>query len=456
MDQPVNEYPQRLSLHHEVHARPPIALWPEERVCSQTFLIQDPQQRQIQTGWIENVLSANARSNCLVNSASYKLIQVEDDPHRLLLRWELHGEFSTLTVFHQNAVSLNQDDWSESRTNVLSMLRSKLATLGHPLPHDGFKNRIAALDLIIRTGPLVSDAAVLSPLFSNNTLIGSTILGSQSAQVWTDFQLDSNGFVRVLVQHQGMGSRQAGRVAQRLIDIDTYRMMSMLALPHAKGLSQPLRDAEVELSKWANEVSNSQVLDSGDYETPHENLLNGLSCLASRVEDWISMHGLRFTASEAYADLVKRALTELKETAIIGVQTPSEFMERRFEPAMRTCRWTQRRLQELSDRVSRTTQILRTRIEFMTERQNQELLASMNRRAQLQLKLQQTVEGLSLVVLTYYSVGLIQHVTKGIKALGYEVSIEIVTSLAVPIIAAILIIGLRQARRRFLAQDNHP
>ena len=246
MDQPVNEYPQRLSLHHEVHARPPIALWPEERVCSQTFLIQDPQQRQLQSDWIENVLSAHAHENRLVNSASYKLIKIEDDPHRLLLRWELHGEFSTLTVFHQNAVFLNQDDWSESRTDVLSKLRSKLAALGHPLPHEGFKNRIAALDLIIRTGQLVSDAAVLSPLFSNNTLIGSTILGSQSAQVWTDFQLDSNGFVRVLVQHQGMGSRQAGRVAQRLIDIDTYRMMSMLALPHAKGLSQPLRDAEVE------------------------------------------------------------------------------------------------------------------------------------------------------------------------------------------------------------------
>lgn len=139
MDQPVNEYPQRLNLHREVHARPPIALWPEERVCSQTFLIQDPQQRQIQSDWVENVLRAHARSDCLVDSASYKLIQVEDDPHRLLLRWELHGEFSTLTVFHQNAVSLKHDDWSESRTDVLSMLRSKLFALGYPLPHEGFK-----------------------------------------------------------------------------------------------------------------------------------------------------------------------------------------------------------------------------------------------------------------------------------------------------------------------------
>ena len=124
-------------------------------------------------------------------------------------------------------------------------------------------------------------------------------------------------------------------------------------------------------------------------------------------------------------------------------------MDRRFEPAMRTCRWTQRRLRELSDRVSRTTQILRTRIEFMTERQNQALLASMNRRAQLQLKLQQTVEGLSLVVLTYYSVGLIQYLAKGVREMGFAVPIDLITALAVPIIAIALLLALRQARKRF-------
>ena len=128
---------------------------------------------------------------------------------------------------------------------------------------------------------------------------------------------------------------------------------------------------------------------------------------------------------------MRRSLSELRETAIPGVQNLTEFMDRRFEPAMRTCRWTQRRLQALSDRVSRTTQILRTRIEFVNERQTQALLASMDRRAKLQLKLQQTVEGLSLVVLTYYAVGLIGYMAKGLQSSGIALPVELISAIAV-------------------------
>nr|UOZ96889.1 hypothetical protein NCPCFENI_00794 [Cupriavidus sp.] len=178
-----------------------------------------------------------------------------------------------------------------------------------------------------------------------------------------------------------------------------------------------------------------------------------MSVLAARVEEWISAHGLRFTASEAYVELVRRAIGELKESPLPGVQNLSEFMDRRFEPAMRTCRWTQRRLRELSDRVTRTTQILRTGIEFMNERQNQALLASMNRRAQLQLKLQQTVEGLSLVVLTYYGVGLVNYLVKGAKSVGLDLPIDLITAAAVPLIGGLLLLGIRRARRRVVHQD---
>jgi uncharacterized membrane-anchored protein len=262
-------------------------------------------------------------------------------------------------------------------------------------------------------------------------------------------------------------------VVQRLVDIDTYRMMSMLALPRAKSLSEPLRKAEDELASLSGQIALAEsapveqlqsmgaMADAVGHHNntglpDHEGLLKGVSLLAARVEEWISAHGLRFTASEAYVDLVRRAILELKETPLPGVQNLSEFMDRRFEPAMRTCRWTQRRLRELSDRVTRTTQILRTRIEFMNERQNQALLASMNRRAQLQLKLQQTVEGLSLVVLTYYSVGLVNYLAKGAKSLGIDLPVDLITALAVPIIAGLLLLGIRRARRRFVGPDAHP
>ncbi|NBV88179.1 MAG: DUF3422 family protein, partial [Betaproteobacteria bacterium] len=183
-----------------------------------------------------------------------------------------------------------------------------------------------------------------------------------------------------------------------------------------------------------------------------ERLLNGVSGLAARVEQWISALGLRFTASEAYTELSRRAIQELHEQSIPGVQTLTEFMDRRFEPAMRTCRWTRRRLTELSDRISRTTQILRTRIEFINERQTQSLLGSMDRRAKLQLRLQQTVEGLSLVILTYYGVGLVNVLSKGAKDLGLPLSPEIIAAASIPLIAGGLFLGLRKARQQLTAE----
>ena len=149
----------------------------------------------------------------------------------------------------------------------------------------------------------------------------------------------------------------------------------------------------------------------------------------------MSANGLRFTAAEAYYELVKRSLIETHETVIPGVQTLNTFMDRRFEPAMRTCRWTVRRLRDLSDRISRTTQILKTRIEFVNESQQQALLASMDRRAKLQLRLQQTVEGLSIIVMTYYATGLLQYIAKGLKGIGLSVDPDLVALVSVPVIA---------------------
>lgn len=462
-----HEHTQRQILHEEVHARPPIALWPEERVCNQAFLLTEPSHRSNQKAFIESLTKALQTETHPVHGQNFRILELLPEPQRMLLKWEMHGEFSSLTVYEQGTPNID-DDWTSSRQAMLNRLRSRLMDLGLSMPGADFGERISAIDIAIRRSDPEEDAAIFAPLFSDNTLVGASILASAKAQVWTDFQLDAMGFICILVNHQGMGSRQAGRVVQRLIDIDTYRMMAMLALPRAKSLSEPLRRAEEELAGLSGKIALAESApvtalqsvgtqkDSASQPAgypDHEGLLKGVSVLAARVEEWISAHGLRFTASEAYVELVRRAISELKESPLPGVQNLSEFMDRRFEPAMRTCRWTQRRLRELSDRVTRTTQILRTGIEFMNERQNQALLASMNRRAQLQLKLQQTVEGLSLVVLTYYGVGLVNYLVKGAKSVGLDLPIDLITAAAVPLIGGLLLLGIRRARRRVVHQD---
>jgi len=446
MKSAIQDHSLRQTLHEEVHARPPIALWPNELIYSQSLLIGDSDQRRALMDWV-NRLSLALKANIHpVHGQSVRILELSPPPSRLLLKWELHGEFVAITVYAQANFSAEQT-FSQCRTTALERVLGRLAELGIESLNPTIGERISAINILIRSAPLTDDVAQHAPRFENNTVIGSTVLGNQRAQVWTDFQLDEAGFINFLVHHQSMGSRQAGRVVQRLIDMDTYRMMAMLGLPRAKGLSEPLRQAEAELSALVERISRSTThSDSPDLVTD-ENLLRDVTGIASRVEEWISTHGMRFTASEAYTELVRRSLSELRETTVPGVQTMGEFMERRFEPAMRTCRWTQHRLQALSDRVSRTTQILRTRIEFVNERQNQALLASMDRRAKLQLKLQQTVEGLSLVVLTYYAVGLLGYMTKGLGAIGFDVSTDLVSAVAVPAIAGLLFVAIRRARR---------
>jgi Uncharacterized membrane-anchored protein conserved in bacteria len=165
MHQLVQDYSQRSSLHHELHARPPIALWPEERVCSQAFLVSGQEEREMQVHWINQLMASTPEASRLASSPGYKLIQMAEPPARLLLRWELHGEFSTLCLFCQASTKDHNHDWSTSRQLLLQDFQLLLNNLGHPIPKNGFQNRIAATDLVIRPGPRVEDAAALSPLF---------------------------------------------------------------------------------------------------------------------------------------------------------------------------------------------------------------------------------------------------------------------------------------------------
>jgi uncharacterized membrane-anchored protein len=160
----------------------------------------------------------------------------------------------------------------------------------------------------------------------------------------------------------------------------------------------------------------------------------------------------RFGAAAAYHGLVMQRIEELRETRIPGLPILAEFMQRRLLPAMNTCAAISRRQEELSERIARNSQLLRTRVDIELERQNQELLAQMNSRAKLQLRLQETVEGLSVVVLTYYGSQLVQYLAKGSKAL-HHLDTDLVTALSIPLIAGLLAWGTRRMRRKLAAEE---
>jgi uncharacterized membrane-anchored protein len=263
-----------------------------------------------------------------------------------------------------------------------------------------------------------------------------------AATVVTDLRA-LNGITRFLVFDHSLNRRRAGRTAQRLVEIDTYRMMALLSLPLAARRMGEMGAEEAQLASLMERFRSSA---DGD-----EQLLAELVGLAARVEHALADHGARFSATRAYSGIVDRRMAELREAVVPGLQPLSEFLERRFRPAVDSCAATAARQAQLSERISRAAQLLQTRSEVERERQNQSLLASLDRRQGMQLRLQEMVEGLSVIAMTYYGVSLAAYALKPVaKALNINESWLVVA--AVPVVALLVMLNLRRLRKHLTSE----
>ncbi|AGY91881.1 hypothetical protein SPICUR_04510 [Spiribacter curvatus] len=350
------------------------------------------------------------------------------------LRWERHTEFSTYTVFVDGAEPAPFDD------PAISSLPSQWLP---GLPGE----LLAAMHVTLADAASVdTDIDSLGQYFQPDSLAGSDCSGG-AASVWTDFMADSDGFLRFLVVDKSLNAMQAGRLVQRLLELETYRFMALLGFPLARQLSSDITEMETQLGTLMDELST--VSDLSD----ERELLTSLSDLSARVERLMARTNFRFSATEAYGTLVRRRLRVLREQRIEGVSTLDEFMERRLAPALDTCVYIGDRLERISKRVSRGANLLRTRVDVALEAQNGDLLDSMNRRARLQLRLQETVEGLSVVILSYYTVSLIAYAFDGLDRGGIVPNGDIATALSIPVVIASVAIGIRRVRGRILRDD---
>jgi uncharacterized membrane-anchored protein len=285
----------------------------------------------------------------------------------------------------------------------------------------------------------------LVPQFSGNHLVGARV-GGGNAIVLTDFRIHEDGFSRMLMIDTGIGKRQGGRMAQRLLELETYRMASLLALPVAREIARTVTAGEADLAAMTTALSHIAVKDEPA-------LLRQITTLAADVENQLATTNFRFGAARAYYSLVKGRIAELREERLAGVQTIDEFLERRLAPAMNTCESAAQRLFNLSERIARTSALLRSRVDIEREQQNQALLASMDRRARLQLRLQQTVEGLSVAAITYYAAGLVGYAAKGLRVLGVPVNAEVAVAVAIPLVAASVWLGMKRWRKKLAISE---
>jgi uncharacterized membrane-anchored protein len=268
------------------------------------------------------------------------------------------------------------------------------------------------------------------------------LMSSEHAAVWSAFSLDADGFVRIVIVDLGIPEGRLSRLLQRILEIESYRMLAILALPRA-------REAMASLGRLEPELNAVMVaLEQDKSEARQEHALRAITGIAASVEQIVSSHAYRFAAGRAYASIVERRLEEVGEKKIGGYQSYTNFLLRSLQPAMRTCDATERRANELAKRVARAANLLNTMVDMVQKKQNQQLLQSMAERAHTQLRLQQAVEGFSIFAISYYAVGLLGYALKALKAAGAPVNDTLVTGIAAPLVFALVWLLVRSVRRR--------
>ncbi len=395
---PITDHPLRYALANELHARPFPSL---ETPCHAVFLALKPE------------INAASRDRELDRQHLLALLDRFGAQHpqpgathyfgpigRHMLKWENHTEFVTYTVFTEglterpfdaNIFEVFPDDWLEAAP--------------------GTRVTSALIRVEQYSGEEQQVVDRVSEWFVPESLACSSVLDN-SAVVATDFRIDSSGHLRfALFAQPDTGSRRMGRIVQRLTEIEIYKSMSMLGLPRARELSDRMARIDAKLSTFVGAMS------AGD-DSP-EQTLHELLEVSTELENLLAQSSFRFSATAAYEAIVNQRIKVLREERFRKGQTFSEFMMRRYDPAMRTVKSTERRLQSMTERAIRAGDLLRTRVDVERSAQNQELLESMDRRADLQLRLQHTVEGLSVVAISYYAVSLLGYfLTPGAKLVG--------------------------------------
>ena len=346
------------------------------------------------------------------------------------IRFEQHTEFASLTLirplgaedkaFARSGLSLLPGDWLESVSACV----------------------IEATHFVLLPAGTLDEPGAIAGLLEGQRLLGGRMRDGL-ADVTTALKEDGRGFTRYLLHVHKPSPERLGRLVQRLIELDTYRMMALLALPDAKRIAPELTDLNQRLAGLVTQLEAADDLAS---ETA---MLNGLFALANAAERLKAQSGFRFSATRAYAQLVQDRIASLGEERLGDRQRLGEFLGRRFEPAMRTCRSVEDRIESLGRNIARTADLARTRVDLALERQNRDLLASMERRAGLQLRLQETVEGLSVVAVSYYALGLVAYLFKGTLGLWLgEKSLALAVALVLPLVVVLVWLGLRRLKQR--------
>ena len=380
----LEDHPLRYALANELHARPfPVVSAPARAVYLALKPARDAaaRDRDADRAHLIALLDRHGAAHPQPGATHW---MGEIGRHRL--KWESHTEFVTYTAFLDG---LDDRPFDPAAFDVF--------------PADWLAQApgTRVTSVLLRLEPTAGDEGIIGKVydwFVPESVAVARVLEDELV-IAGDFRIDPAGHTRfALFTRPGTSDRRIGRVVQRLCEIETYKAMSMLGLARARQLGPRMGDIDRRLSVLMDGMTAETV--------PADETLHQLLAISAETEQMIAQSAFRFGATGAYETIVNQRIEALRETRFGGRQTFAEFFIRRYDPAMRTVKSTEQRLHAMSDRAIRAGDLLRTRVDVERSAQNQKLLESMDRRADVQLRLQRTVEGLSVVAISYYALSL--------------------------------------------------
>lgn len=380
----ISDHPLRYALTNELHARPFPTLTTPSTACYIAFKpVQNAaaRDRAADLKHLTDLLDRHGVAHPPPGATHYS-----GRIGRHLLKWESHTEFVTYTTFCEG-VSTRAFDPADFEVFPADWLQAA--------PGVRITSSVARIEAMVDRAGI---ATRLNEWFVPESLAASFVL-DEAAVVAGDFRIDPAGHIRlaIFVAPQ-TGARRIGRIVQRMLEIETYKTMSMLGFARVREIGNAMGQIDKQLTQLMSDMQ--------DDEKSAELTLAGLLSVSAELENLGVQTSFRFGATAAYEAIVHQRVEVLRETRFDGRQTLHEFMMRRYDPAMRTVKASESRLRAMSDRAIRAGELLRTRVDVERSAQNQLLLESMNQRADMQLRLQKTVEGLSTVAISYYAVSL--------------------------------------------------
>ncbi len=422
-------------LHNEVHARQPARIRLPALVVYVAVLNEGVSREQ---EW-QHLRQLPGQQGLTQDQLSGNFLRLRFADHTL--KWERHTEFTRYSIVQTLPSHVLETGDEAELMRALVVDTAWLASIPG--------RTVAAITMAMVHGEVDDPAAMralAAPWFEGRETVAS-LLGIRRSCVMTDFRLRDSGFERLLViSPPNTSELRSGRTSQRLLELETYRLMALRGLPVAKDISAMLTESELQLAEITAHMEST--------ETSDQELLAQLIGLAARVERATARHMYRFSATRAYHGLVEQRIEQLRETAIPGTQMVGEFLLKRLSPAMATVQATAQRLASLSQRIERASALLRTRVDIATESQNQMLLEKLTRGQELQLRLQSTVEGLSIAAISYYVISLVLYGGKAAKAAGLPINPEMLAGALIPLVLAAIWWGTRQIHKKLHA-DGH-